>query len=154
MNLMRFNKTKCKVLHLGWGTRSYMYRLGELIESSPEEDLGVLVDKKLKMRQQCALAVWKANSILGFIKRGVASKVREVMHPGLRLQHKKYMELLDWVQRRAAEMIRWLEHLSYEERLRELSLFSLEKRRLQGDHTAYFQYLKKAYKQRPTFYTV
>ncbi|KAF7238277.1 hypothetical protein EYD10_15003 [Varanus komodoensis] len=80
---MAFNVDKCKVLHLGHRNSCHKYRLGDkwLESSTCERDLGVLVDCRLNMSQQCDAVVKRANATLGCIARSVASRSREVLLP-------------------------------------------------------------------------
>ena len=91
---MRFNKSKCRVLSLGRNNRMHQYMLGDnLLKCNyTGKDPGVLVDNRLAMSQECALEAKKAKSILGCIKKSVASRPREVIYPLYSAVMRPYLE--------------------------------------------------------------
>ena len=111
---------------------------------------------RLNTSQQCALVAKRANGILGCTRPSIASSFRKVILPlylGLARpyleccaqfwasQYRRDTDILERGQQRAAKIIRVLEHLSYEESLRELGLLSTEKRRLGEDLLNVYKYL-------------
>jgi len=147
---MEFNKGKCHILHLGKNNLKMEYTMGgDKLESSEwEKDLGVLVHQSLRPSMQCANAAKKANAVLGQLLRGVGYRDKKIFI-GL---YKTYIrptleycsiawspwtegdkEVLEKVQRRAVRAVTNLRSHTYEGRLQELGLDSLEERRKRGD---------------------
>ncbi len=147
---MRFNTEKCKVINVGRTNDNNNYKLvnDTISHSSCERDLGVMVTKDLKPRQQCIKVRNKANRILGFISRSVSNRTDKVIlqlylalvrpHLDYAVQfwcpaYKMDIHSLESVQRRMTKMIHSIRNLPYEERLKRLNLHSLERRRVRGD---------------------
>jgi hypothetical protein len=146
--LMLFNVDKCKVMHIGLGNGKANYEMNDkyLEEVTEERDLGVIMQNDLKCSKQCLKAVNTANRVLGMIKRTFSVRDRDVilqLYKSLVRPHLEYgiqawrphyhkdIDLIEGVQRRATKLIACLKDKSYEDRLKNLNLTTLETRRLE-----------------------
>jgi ribonucleases P/MRP protein subunit RPP40 len=162
---MQFNPDKCKVLHFGRNNPNAHYTMngyapaGTVLENvSEEKDVGVWISTSLKPSSNCQKAATRASSVLGQMSRAVTYRDRvtwiklykQYVRPHLEYcvqawspwleQDKKVLEK---VQERAVKMVSGLQGNTYEARLRELKLQSLEDRRKRGDMIQVWKILNK-----------
>ena len=119
-----------------------------------EKDLGVIISKDLKAENNVIHCVKKANKILGMTKRTFSFLDKEMLvllykvfvRPHLEYNQQacspyliKDITLLEGVQRRATKLIKSLAEMPYEERLKELNLYSLQERRMRRDQILMFR---------------
>ena len=147
---MLFNSGKCHVLHLGSRNKEQDYSMGgqslEAVES--EKDVGVLIHKSLKPSLQCAKAATRANQVLGQLARAVGYRDKDTflklycvyVRPHLEYAIQSWSpwlvqdkDVLEKVQKRALKMVSNLKGRTYEERLLETNMTTLEARRVRGD---------------------
>jgi len=161
------NSEKCEVIHFGRANLNAEYRVNGRILGSVEEqrEFGVHIHRSLKVATQVDRVV-KGYGVLAFISRGIAFKSHVVMlqlyktlvWPRMEYcvqfwspRSRKDVEALERVQRRFTRMLPGMEGRSYEERLRELGLFSLERRRMRADLIEVYKMIRgidRVYSQR------
>ena len=165
---MRFNAEKCHVLHLGFNNANQDYHMKNhnssdrtrLKATMEEKDLGVLVDNELSFTKHIATQVSKANRIVGQIRRSFSYLDKDIMRqlfiafvrPHLEFSnvvwsphHRKYIDMIERVQRRATKCVPGLKNKTYEERLAEMKLPSLRFRRKRGDLIELYKYTHGLY---------
>ncbi|XP_071854518.1 uncharacterized protein [Apostichopus japonicus] len=152
---MKFNVDKCSVMHFGHANPKFKYKMGdqELQETEEEKDLGVYVNSSMKFSRQCAESVKKANRMIGIIKRNFTNFDRKVvlnLYKALVRPHLDYyvpvwkpylrkdIQLLEGVQRRMTKIIHGMRNKTYEERLKELRLMTIEQRHLRQDMITFY----------------
>ena len=147
---MPFNEDKCHVLHVGRTNSRFQYTMGQRVLESVEQekDVGVIISENLKPSLQCAKAAQKANAVLGQLSRGVSYRDKDCfmsLYITYVRPHLEYAvaawspwnqgdkEVLESVQRRAVRMVTNLRGKTYNQRLKELDMITLEERRERGD---------------------
>ena len=164
---LRFNATKCKVMHLGKQSDPASYSMtsdGKAVTLETiqmEKDLGVNVDADLVFDQHVAIQTKKANKLLGMLRRSFTSLDEEslpllykaIVRPHLEYcnvawqpKWKKEREELEAIQHRATKLIPTLKDFAYPDRLKALSLPSLYYRKARGDMIECFKYISGMYK--------
>ena len=147
---MEFNVDKCHIMHLGRENKKYKYTMGgqDLGTSEFEKDIGVLIKDNLKPSLQCAKAAKTANAVLGQISRAVSYRDKVTFLKLFRTYVRPHLEycvaawcpwtqgdkdILENVQRRAIGMVTNFKGRTYEEKLAEAGMITLEARRKRGD---------------------
>ena len=147
---MAFNVDKCHVMHLGLHNQKQEYQMDgcKLGTTECERDIGVLIRNNLKPSQQCKNAAQTAGAVLAQITRSFHYRDKVVFKNLYQQYVRPHLEFavaawapwlqadidcLEAVQKRAVKVISGLRASTYEERLRELGLPSLQDRRLEID---------------------
>ena len=164
--LLKFNKQKCKILHLGKNNPKHDYFIGDgtqriiLEETDLEKDLGVFLDPELDFKSHIKKTVQKASYTSFKILKNFTyrdsnilvplfkSLVRPILEYGNTVWSnglKKYMNKIENVQRRFTKLIKNFHNLPYEERLKLIKLPSLEYRQLRGDMIQVFKIARNFY---------
>ena len=156
---MLFNFGKCKCFHTGHGNEDdAQYTMGGTVLNTTlkEKDLGLAIGADMKVSEQGGIAAAKGNQIIGLIRRNIVYKEKELIIPlyktivrphleyciqAWRPYRKKDIDMLERVQRRSTKIIPKLRNISYEMRLKECDLTTLETRRLRGDQIEVFKIL-------------
>ena len=137
-------------LHIGRANGKEPYEMHNtvLLKTSKEKDLGVTISADWKVSEQCGIAARKGNQLLGMIKRNITYReknsiiplYKSIVRPHLeyciqawRPHLKKDIDKLERVQRRATKLIPELRILSYEDRVQQCKLTTLETRRVRCD---------------------
>ena len=159
---MFFNYNKCKHLHIGNHDLNFEYFMSTDSESfkvqnvNSENDLGLIVDRGLKLSEHINEKISKANKILGLIfksftfmdKDMFVTSFKTLVRPHLEyasptwsLLYKKDKIAIENVQRRAIRLVNCLKHMDYSERLKALGLPTLEYRRERADMVEVYKIL-------------
>ena len=157
---LKFNAAKCKVMHKGYSNRQENYTMeGLTLEKVfKEKDLGVTIDNELKFHDHVQLSVTKANQILGIVKRTFSCLDKEILPIVYKCQVRPHLEYgnviwhpryvaniskVEQVQRRATKLIPGFQDKTYEDRLKELKLYSMEYRRKRGDYKIIYKIINE-----------